>query len=238
MKKEYFVIAPIILLYTIVFQALVVSAQVAPGLESLENDSLLGTVQTGTEKAGEFQATENKSDFLKAQWGELLSRNTMIGPIIRFFDKISPVTNPIFKYTIGLEPSLTWLFILTLTIWITLVIIILRLMALTSPFSKWVQYVMSFVFIIFISIVGVTRAIAEWIINIISALSTWYMQLIAIVLFIIVLIISAIFSKNLKKLGKKEAKKMEEEKLKSEVETLKGKVEVQEAVMKAETGEV
>ena len=77
---------------------------------------------------------EQRSQFLKDAQGKLLKENKYTGPIIEGYEKVSPVTDPIFKYTIGLEPSLTWLFTLTLVLWIAFVVYSLRILDLVSVF--------------------------------------------------------------------------------------------------------
>ena len=60
-------------------------------------------------------------------------------------------------WTIGLKPSLTWLFFLTLVLWITFFIYIFRAFELTTGFSKTVQYLISFSIMGIISIIGITK---------------------------------------------------------------------------------
>lgn len=157
---------------------------------------------------------ETSADFLKKEWGKILAKNLYVGPIIKSYQKISPYTDPIFKYTIGMTPSLTWLFFLTLVLWIFFVIYMLKILDLVSIFSRSVQYIVSFGLIIIFSLIGVTRKIAEYIINAISLLTSWWMQLIVASIVILGLILASIFSENIKKLVeniKKNRAKMEEE---------------------------
>ena len=42
----------------------------------------------------------------------MVEKNKFFGPIIKGYGKISPYTDPVFKYTLGITPSLTWLFVL------------------------------------------------------------------------------------------------------------------------------
>jgi len=158
---------------------------------------------------------EIRSQYLKQEWGKILEDKKIIGPIIKSYKKISPYTDPIFKIILGITPSLTWLFVLTLTLWIAFVIYIFRIFELTSLFSKPAQYVISFGIIIIISVLGITKKLAEYIINALSKFTIWWVQLIGIGIVILALIVASILSKNIKKVGKamKEKKEKEKEKI-------------------------
>ncbi|MBS3075252.1 hypothetical protein J4429_02215 [Candidatus Pacearchaeota archaeon] len=198
---------------------------VVPGL-SPEN---LEKVQTGVEKLTDEEA---RKQYLTQELGKIFQNNTYyikyIKPVENAYSKINWFTDPFFRYTIGMAPSLSWLFLLTLVLWIVFVVYAIRMLSLASIFSKWVQYTISFGIIIIISISGVTKKIAEYIINSISILTSWQMQLIVVSILIIGLILAIIFSKQLKeffKSLKEKRKKMQEEldreKLKSEVKVAK-----------------
>ena len=145
-----------------------------------------------------------------------------MGPIFSFFNQISPITNPLFKYTLGLEPSFTFLFLLTLSIWIALVAIIFRSMRLLSIMSKKFHYIASFGFVIIVSILGLTRTVAGAIINSLEKLQTWWIKLIVLTIIIVTMLLSIIISKKIDRYAKKTSKTAEEdlarEKLKSSAE--------------------
>jgi len=187
--------------------------------------------QTSEKLTDEKQRTE----YLKQEWEKILKDNKFFSPIISFLEFISPVTNPLFKYTIGVEPSLSWLFFLTLTLWIALVIYIFRIFDLISIFSKWLDYIISFGAVIAFSLMGITKKLAEVLINTISLFSIWWMQLIGVVILIIALIVASIFSKNLQEVFKaiKEKKEKAEEEMNRE--KLKSNVKVAEALTKSIT---
>jgi hypothetical protein len=167
---------------------------------------------------------EKRSQYLNQEWGEILKKNEFFGPILEKYKKVSPYTDPVFKYTIGIEPTLSWLFILTLTLWIAFLIYTFRIFELVTPFSSTVQYLISIGVVVIVSITGAIKILAQKIIDLLSLLNVWWIQLIGIAAFIIALIIATIFSKNIKDIGKsieEKKKKNEEErnreKLKSEI---------------------
>ncbi len=224
-----------LIVFVVVAQLVYVHAQETPGLESFQNDSLLSTAQTGTEKAQQFQEAQNKSDFLKAQWGEILAKNAFLGPIIKVIGMSSPVTNPLFKYTVGLEPSLTWLFTITLILFI---LFFAYLHALTAylPFSKSTTLIMTVCTSIALGIMKVFVKITSGIISALTVItSTWWGQLIAIVAVIMIAIIAGILSRNLENVMKTTKEKNEKAKMEQNVKTIGQKQETQEIITKAYT---
>ena len=155
-----------------------------------------------------------------------------MGPLISGYGKISPYTNPIFEYTLGMKPTLSWLFVLTIVLWICFVTYMLRLLSITSLFSKWVQVIISFGVVIIISVTGITRKLAQEILDKLSLLNTWWMQLIGVVIVIFMIILASVFSEEIEKL----IKKIKEKKAKNEEEInrkkLKSGVEVVEEIEK------
>src|SRR4030042_3693267 len=164
---------------------------------------------------------EIRSQYLKKEWGKILEKNRFFGPIIKGYGKISPYTDPIFNLVLGIPPSLTWLFVLTLIIWVSLTIYILRFLELFSIVSKFTQYLIFIAMIITISFSRISLKLAEWIISTISLFTTWWMQLIGIFIIIIILILASIFSKQVKEFfekAKKRRVKIKEEANRMELE--------------------
>ena len=160
---------------------------------SLEGDA--GKILNAANQIKDFKDTNLSSEFLKKQWGDLLLKNNVTGPFMKAINATSPFFNPIFKYTIGLEPSLTFLFFLTLAIWIALVSATYRTTNLASILSKRSHIIFAFGLIIIISIFGITKAIAEFIINLLEKMQTWWIKLIVITIIIALLIINQIIAK-------------------------------------------
>jgi hypothetical protein len=145
-------------------------------------------------------AGEIANNYLKKEWGkEFRNPQGSVGKytyiIFEGYDKISPYTDPIFKAVLGVEPSLTWLFILTLTLWITFAIFFYRILSVFSTFSKGVSIIASLCLIVIMSTLKITLTIANWIINTISLLTSWWMQLIVAIAVIIGLVVLSTFSK-------------------------------------------
>ncbi len=209
--KKAGLIAVSLLLLSLFSAALALAQNEVPGMGEVPGAS---EIQQGQQKYEQYTTAQNKSEFLKAQWGEILAKNAMLGPVIRAADMVSPVTNPLFKYTIGLEPSLTWLFILTLMLWIAFFFVFYRTLEF-SAFSNAVKIIISFGVSSVLAVGGgLFNKIAESMINAISAIGSWWGQLIVALIVLVALIILAVISKKIEKLAKQqkeEIKKAEQE---------------------------
>jgi ABC-type multidrug transport system fused ATPase/permease subunit len=147
---------------------------------------------------GKEISSENRTDYLKKQWGELLNKSEFFGPLIRSYEKISPVIDPVSRYTIGMEPSLSWLFALTLVIWICFLVYIYRILSIFSTFSDSTAFVIAFCLTIILSLMKIISLIANKIIEAISIITTWWAQLILVLVFIIAFALASVFSKSFK----------------------------------------
>jgi len=164
----------------------------------------------------------NRFQYLKQEWGKILEKNKLMGPIIRGAEKTQPYLDPIFNLVLGIPSSLTWLFILTLIIWVSLAIYIFRFLELFSIVSKFTQYLIYIATMIVWSWIRISKFFAEKIINTLSLFTTWWVQLIGMGVVILILILASVFSKQLKeffekakerrKKNKEEANRMELEK--------------------------
>lgn len=76
----------------------------------LANDSLVQTVEQGGVKYEEFSAQENKSNYLSQEWTKILQKSPATSWIYGL--------NPMFKFLIGYEFSVSWAFVAALLVWI------------------------------------------------------------------------------------------------------------------------
>lgn len=242
MKKSLVSLSLILLLIVNIFVISIIKAETPPvpniGMGNINPETGLPTELEKVKGIGEnLIDSEVRSQYLKQEWGKILANNKFFGPIIKGYGKISPYTDPIFRYTIGIGPALNWLFILTLTLWIAFVIYIFRVMEFVSLFSPITRYITSLGLVIIISITGALKKLAEYIINTISLFNTWWMQLILVVIVIVALVIASIFSKNLKDVFK--AMKENRDKAKEELRQakLERRIRVTEAAAEGLSGE-
>ena len=118
------------------------------------------------QKASEALTNEQvREEYLKKEWGAIARNSTFFGPIVKGYEKVSPLTDPIFKYTIGMTPSLSWMFVLTLVIWITLFIYIFRAITIFSGSSTVTLIAITLLVMIFLSIQALDAKIILFIIT-------------------------------------------------------------------------
>ena len=152
MKKSTFRFITSVILLSLILNLFIISIEAetspmpsVPGIGEINPDTGLPVeLEKITDTGKKLTDKEKIAQYKSIELNKILAKNKYTAPIMSFFNYISPVTNPAFKYTIGVEPSLSWLFFLTLTLWIAFVIYAIRILNLASIFSKWVQYVISF----------------------------------------------------------------------------------------------
>ena len=223
-------------IFTILIKA-ELSPPLNPGLGDINPETGLPNELEKVKGIGEnLTDSEIRSQYLKQEWGKILEKNKFFGPIIKGYGKVSPYTDPVFKYTLGITPSLTWLFILTLTLWIFFLIYVFRVMDFVSLFSPITKYITSIGLVIIVSITGVLKILAEDIINALSLFTTWWMQLIGIGIVITALIVASILSKNLKDVFKSMKEKRDKAKMELKQAKLERRVRVAEATAEGLSG--
>jgi hypothetical protein len=188
----------------------------------------LEKVEEGKEKLDEglgkldtAKTSISEDDFLKKEWGTIIKRNKFLSPILTSLEKAEPYISPILKYTIGIEFSLSYLFFLTLAIWICFLIFAFRIFDIFSLFSKGTSKFISLGLVVILSIFGLTKAIAEAIINVINLLEIWWVKLIVAILLIIGFVIASTTSKSLNAYIKKIKEEQAKEQSKSDMKVVK-----------------
>jgi hypothetical protein len=178
---------------------------------------------------GYQQKIENPAegrDYLKQEWGKLVrNENTTIGKYVHVifegYDKIAPYINPVFKVVLGIEPSLSWLFILAMALWIMFCTLLYRVLSGFSTFSDSTSLVIAFAAITIMSVVRIIKSLAEKIIDLFGLLTSTTAQLIAITLIIILCITLTALGVNIQEALKEWKKKRRQAKMEEEIELLK-----------------
>jgi len=166
------------------------------------------------------------SEFLKNEWTKLLGEGKFYGTLIRTYRKIAPVTDPIFRYTVGMEPELSGLFFLTFFIWIVFLIYLYRILSVFSTFSNKTAFVIALALVIVMGLFGFPKFFGGLLMGLINGLATWWIRLIVevvlIIIFIILMSLSKKFREYIKTFKERRARALAEEhrrRLKSTVET-------------------
>lgn len=124
------------------------------------NDPLATNPETGLpvgveqlEKIAVIFTDENESrNYLKKSWVKILGKSEYIKPLISFYSKIEFLVKPISKYTIGIEPNLSGLYVLTFVIWLTIVIILYRGLSIYSNQTRITLFAIALIITILVSL--------------------------------------------------------------------------------------
>jgi hypothetical protein len=167
-----------------------------------------------------------ETDYLKEEWRKIIG-NSGVGRLMeKTEESITPI-NPLFKVITGINFSWSFLFFLNLVIWACMVIYSYRILEFVAIFSRLVKLIIAVVFVILISLTGVTGAISRFIINSVTKIDNLGMQIVAFVCLITFFIFLSMYSKFLKDLAIKMKEKRD---IKTAKETAKeANLQAQEA---------
>lgn len=154
------------------------------------------------------------SDYLKQEWTNILEKS-QVGKILLFLSDILRALSPVFEVFIGIKYSLSWIFFLSLGIWISIFFVLYSAVKLIFFDKSWTCF--------FISLIILTIATQFKVIQIILGFFTplftdkWVI-LTSIIITIILLIIYYLFmeflGKKIKTQNKKDTEKRRENKAK------------------------
>ncbi|MBX4196240.1 hypothetical protein KW805_01490 [Candidatus Pacearchaeota archaeon] len=97
---------------------------------SIQDNKVVNTVQTVSD-------ADARTTYLQQSWVDLLSKS----PVGRFFLRISSfftALSPVFKVLIGIDYSLSWIFFLSLGLWVVMFVIIYRVVKEIFQTNQWV----------------------------------------------------------------------------------------------------
>lgn len=202
MKKVFIFSLIFLLLFAIVPKVFAISEP-----ETIVNQ--IEDVQNKIDKIDDLYNSENKSQiatsYLKKEWGQILDSKPIIGDLIRGYRKISPHTDPILEWAIGVVPSLSWLFILTFLIWFTFI----RYSLLVFDYIKESGLIIATSMVIYIAFVTILLVLqilqkvsiwlANLIVNLISKVfTTWWGQILVVLIPVVGLVVFNVVHKYLR----------------------------------------
>jgi hypothetical protein len=194
----------------------IVNAQTSPSLSLEEQANQLQNLAQGVPQTPEEAKTVGKN-YLLAEWKKIIANNTYTASFYKLYKSNEKWINPVFLYGVGAPPDLSWLFILIVILWVAFLTNINSVLAAFSTFSDTASIFIALGITIMLANLHAIRFVAQWIINILSMLSSWWMQLITLVILFILLLFVSAYSKEFKAIMKKwkeERKKaMDEEEL-------------------------
>lgn len=127
-------------------------------------------------------AQQLKEEYLKKNWGELIAKNRVIGPIHNFFTAISPV----FRVLFGMPYSLSLILLVVVLLWIYVVTKVDSALHAAGFMSRPVQIVTAVATGILLAQIRIFQFIAVWVEGIIVSQELWWMRLILIVVVVVV----------------------------------------------------
>jgi hypothetical protein len=199
----------IILLLAIIITSVAVKADLLDLNPSTGTEEVLGLDPTDIPSSPE-ELKDQSSDYLKKEWNKILMNSTTFAPFTSFYKSNENWIDPLSRSLIGLEPSLSWLYVLALVLWGSITISIFRILSFLESISlilkkiigfggPWLKFIVSVGLIWFISAIGFTGFLAQYIISLIETVEPWWGQLITIIAVILILIIYDSFSAEIEK---------------------------------------
>lgn len=127
---------------------LVISLVVSPVFVHAQD---LGNQIEGTAKKveGVIGLIENETAqeaYLKQEWTKLLAKTWMAQPL-NFLDGVFTKLNPVWKILLGLEFSFSWIFVLTLLIWVLLLNTVFNMLGALEEISNRIVFIFGDAFI-------------------------------------------------------------------------------------------
>lgn len=124
------------LLIVSILALILVQAQDVPGMPEILNPEEAGET---FEKGKETIEKLGETGYLKQEWKKFLLEKPVIGPIIKFIDK---VLDPVSLVLMKKEVDFSWVYLLILAIWITLVFLTYGLMKQALDMG-WIKSLLS-----------------------------------------------------------------------------------------------
>lgn len=238
MKKELLIFLITSVLILNLFSIALINADLVNVNPDTGEADILGINPATIPQTPEDAKTIAKNYLLKEWSKEFRNENGSIGKythlIFKTYDKISPYTDPVFKIILGITPEFSWLFVLTLVIWITLIIYLYRILSVFSTFSKGTSFVISLALVIMMSLMKIPMLFANYLISLVSLLTGFWMQLIVVIIIIILWILASMFSKEFEALMKQIKENRRKNKIEQKVEELeeqgKSQKEIQQII--------
>lgn len=196
--------------FLIIFLASFVFA--ASGIDQVAG-SLDNKVQDAASQVDTAQKTltnqQLRDEYLKKQWVSLIETKPGLKQILEGYRKVSPYSDPILEYIVGMAPELSLFFILVLVIWFFLVkyyFTIYEVLRDFSTFSDWASLAISFCIFGILLVLRLFQSLSIFFANALVALTEFLtspvMKVIAFVVFVVAIGFLSKFSKQVKVLAR------------------------------------
>ncbi|MBI2632192.1 hypothetical protein HYW75_04260 [Candidatus Pacearchaeota archaeon] len=211
MKKRLISNLAVIIFITIFLFSYLSKAQLEDQLGELQ-----GNVEKVQDVSDNLSTSDQRTEYLKQEWTKILER-TQVGRFLLGISSILKALSPAFKFLIGIEFSLSWLFFLSLGVWIAIVVIIYK--AVKEPFQMkgWISLAIA---IIIPTISAQFGMIVKTVSFFVPLFKNKWIILGSILITIILLYIYSLFMKTIGKKIKEKTKRENEERREQKAETL------------------
>ncbi|VVB78998.1 Uncharacterised protein [uncultured archaeon] len=173
-------------------------------MNSNESSSLPETFEKFQQVANNLSEEESRKAYLQQEWTKILAENPVLGPVLYYTEGFFSITDPFWELVLKQKFSWSWLFILSLGMWIMLIFIFY---STAEPFTQanfWINIVIAFCIA---CLVGLSGGIKEGVSLLISPLQNiWTVLLVIFISFCIIIIYKGLM-KNLKKGMEEKGKK-------------------------------
>ena len=142
---------------------------------------------------------EERSAFIKNEWDKAIA-DTGFGKFLSFVKNLLNKVDPVFNIFLGVNFSWSWIFYLTILLWILFLLWGFRFLSVIEPYliphkyDKYMKYGIFVIWFIALSSIRIPRFCSQAIIEQISKANGWFLQLLLMMVVILILLfISAIF---------------------------------------------
>lgn len=197
------------------------------------SESLQDTLGKAKDAVNIIKDKESREEYLKSAWADVLI-NTKAGKMLKDIDNGLTFLNPVFNIVLGLKFTLSWLFILSVVMWIILLragvnLTSLLLRLYLNKSFKYMRLIISVIWIVLISSIRIPKYLADLIINTVAVVPGILLQILVLILILVAMIIPLRLIKFIKKKVQKAIKREDEKEMKKEVEHQKKVIERIEA---------
>ena len=180
-----------------------------------------GKIEKATETVESLSDT-GRSEYLKQEWKKILGKSKF-GEIVLSISNFIGKLNPFFKAVLGVEYSLSWLFVFAVMIWIILFVIIYPILDSLIN-KKLISFIASFAVVSLVGLSGVIRKAVELLS---FALKNKWLVWASFAITIIIVIVIIAFGGGLKKIIQKEKEEAAKRKTEQEREIISTSAEIE-----------
>ena len=233
MKKRgilLFILFSLLIIASLLFSILISNVQ---AIEISSPEQIIG-INPDNIPNNPDQAKEIAKDFLDKKWNDFLV-NSPVGRVLSVFENIMKNFDPIFNLLLGVIFSWSFVFFITLSIWIFLVSFLYRILSFLEVYLRYkgINIILFIISIFVVSLIGISNILSDYVISSIQKADNIMIQIVLSLVFIFAMMFLSTISGKLKKMvssskNAKEKKNLEKKAKKNEKELEKVEEEVED----------